>query len=865
MAINFPNSPTNGQIFTSGGRSYEYNSAAGVWNRREQTAATIPSDISDLTDTGGVLGTGGAAVYADMAALIAATGMSNGDFGLVAANNNIYVYNGAGWYKIATVQNDSPSAITGVNGTYELAIDGTATTITAVSTDPEGFPLTWSYSASGLGNIATVSNTDNVFTITPSTTEADAGTFTLTINATDGINGAVSTATNLTLNFILTVTNSNYTTLLATATGTSDNNNITDSSTYNHTITVGGGAHAGTFSPYRSGGYSMYFNSSYLKYAEGSTSNFNMGTNAFTIEAWVRPTTVSGSEGQIYHNRFSGSGNGKGKLYIQAANLRADYRGDDGVNYELRIDNVFTADTWSHICLLRDTSDNKLKLYHNGTLGQSLSVPSTVGILNSNSNTGVGGLGGQDFPGDISNLRVVNGTAIVPPLGGPTEALTSVTNTKLLLNGPNFSDYSGNAPQINTYYGPPVIKAYGPLDYLEYSAADHGGSVYFGGTARQHLSAPIPAFGTQDFEVEFWLWGGALSSSDWYVLFSRDYNTAGSFRIYMSGSGSSLDSLMYYPKGGNIKTTSGGKIKDNVWNHVLLSRVSGTGKWFINGVEDISWSDTYDMDSTATDMYIGEAGVDETHNSSYPLEGYMADIVIRIGGSGYRTSSFTPPTTPLSSTGTELHIKGTDASIIDKSQRYNIDLGSTSIVGHSETKWSGENSIFINSNSNNADLITLPAGVLDASKPFTIEMWLKTLSGSTSGFWSIYTDSTNLMRLKMRSDDRLEFYHRSGSYEQEILDATNTYLLNNTDFYHVAVTRDANSVFYLHQNGIKLGNFTASANYNSSAAPFIIGKSQPATERYMQGYIQDFRITQGLARYTAADETSNIPSAPLEG
>jgi hypothetical protein len=62
-----------------------------------------------------------------------------------------------------------------------------------------------------------------------------------------------------------------------------------------------------------------------------------------------------------------------------------------------------------------------------------------------------------------------------------------------------------------------------------------------------------------------------------------------------------------------------------------------------------------------------------------------------------------------------------------------------------------------------------------------------------------------------------------------------------------------------------LGNFTASANYNSSAAPFIIGKSQPATERYMQGYIQDFRITQGLARYTAADETSNIPSAPLEG
>ena len=55
MAINFPNSPSNGQIFTSSGRSYEYNSTAGVWNRKEQAAATVPSDVSDLTDTTNLL------------------------------------------------------------------------------------------------------------------------------------------------------------------------------------------------------------------------------------------------------------------------------------------------------------------------------------------------------------------------------------------------------------------------------------------------------------------------------------------------------------------------------------------------------------------------------------------------------------------------------------------------------------------------------------------------------------------------------------------------------------------------------------------------------------------------------------------
>ena len=215
MAINFPNSPSDNQTFVTNGRTYRYNSASGVWkivtsgaisdlSDLTDTTSLIPADVSDLTDTGGVLGNAGAAIYADMAALIAATGMSNGDFGLVTATNNIYVYNGSGWYKIATVQNDSPSAITGVDGTYELATDGTATVITAVSTDPEGFPLTWSYAVTSgsLGTIATVSQVDNVFTITPSTTESDAGTFELTFSATDGVNGAVNASSEFSLSFV---------------------------------------------------------------------------------------------------------------------------------------------------------------------------------------------------------------------------------------------------------------------------------------------------------------------------------------------------------------------------------------------------------------------------------------------------------------------------------------------------------------------------------------------------------------------------------------------------------------------------------------------------------------------------------------
>jgi len=140
---------------------------------------------------------------ADMDALIAETGMTTGDQAFVQENNKLYLYNGTGWYLVATVENAQPTTISGVESAYSLANDGTATVITAVSEDPEGFPLTWSYAVTtgSLGSTATVSQTDNVFTITPSTDTANAGEFSITFSVTDGSTGVVSAASNFTLAF----------------------------------------------------------------------------------------------------------------------------------------------------------------------------------------------------------------------------------------------------------------------------------------------------------------------------------------------------------------------------------------------------------------------------------------------------------------------------------------------------------------------------------------------------------------------------------------------------------------------------------------------------------------------------------------
>ena len=143
------------------------------------------------TDTSGNVGTLSAndngpkfvTNFSDMAAI---ANPVTGEQVLVTSTNKLFIYTGVGWYLIATMVNESPTAITGVNSTYALEGGTAATVITAISSDPEGFPLTWSSSVtSGSLNGCTVSNVENVFTVTPhATNEAN---FTLTISATDGI------------------------------------------------------------------------------------------------------------------------------------------------------------------------------------------------------------------------------------------------------------------------------------------------------------------------------------------------------------------------------------------------------------------------------------------------------------------------------------------------------------------------------------------------------------------------------------------------------------------------------------------------------------------------------------------------------
>ena len=304
---------------------------------------------------------GGTVQVADLAAMQAIANPTIGDFVSVVSNKTIYMYNGTGFYKIAVMVNESPTAITGVDGSYQLAKDSTATTITAISSDPEGRPLTWSYAvSSGALNGTTVAQADNVFTITPHA--SDAATFSITFSVTDGINGAVNAVSAFTLSFF--VTNSIYTALSVKATATGSNQTFDDASTSNHTITVGGNATASTFSPHRHGGYSAYFDGTddYLLVNGGS--DFSFGTGDFTIECWFNADTT-GNTTNLYQISTSSSG----ITTAYTASLALGYEAGtiwkvfaNGTGYSIT-HSPPVVDQWYHTALVRNSGTLQILSY----------------------------------------------------------------------------------------------------------------------------------------------------------------------------------------------------------------------------------------------------------------------------------------------------------------------------------------------------------------------------------------------------------------------------------------------------------------------------------------------------------------------
>ena len=832
MAINFTDSPADGATQVISGKTYTYNSAKNKWDTTATevvgpTAKTYAT-VNDLPGTA-----------------------LTGDQAFVSGTNRLYIWNGSGWYNIALV-NSTPTWTTQPDSSYILASDGTATTITIVATDPEGLPITYSIASDTSGSIATVTQNANVFTITPSTNDVNAGTFSLTFRASDGVNIATAVSS-FTLQFI--IENSNYTTALITSVGTNNqvNNNFIDSSTNSHTITATGNVTQSTFSPYRHGGYSYYWDGSGTDYFQilSPTAALDFGTGDFTIEMWVWLNDLS--SGIILADLRPSETNGN--QYIGAFSI-----GTDG-NYQVATGNVqrivttggpITARSWHHIALQRNSGT--LEAYVDGSRNATASFTQSLDanrwslFKNSFAGGGVADAGG----GYLKDYRVVKGTAVYSgaTYDVPTESLTAISGTSLLLfsNRPTFTYDAADTESITWTNG--ELAPFSPYKYERYSAADNGGSNFFT-TSNDYLTVPYSStldFGSNDFTIEWWM--NPTTTAGDQVILAQSNNLGLYGPLWIRYNGGVLKAWATTAGGTfNIfnSTTISGSIPANQWTHVAITRTSsGVWKTYLNGVQSYTSTAAGSLYVNSNDTVIGGSST-----ANFDFEGSLSDFRI-VNGTVVYTADFTPPTTPLTAiTNTSLLLNGTNAGIIDKSQSNKLlTLTGDTKSSTTQTKYLTSSMYFDGAGDN------ILTDVMAASGDFTVETWIYfdgQIPNPANQSPTFFVWGTTTFMLYATSTTGILNMIGNGSG----LISSSTAMTADT-WHHVAFAREGNTGRLFLDGNLEGSTTSFSTSINARA---VIGSEENAGYPF-KGYMSDVRVTHGLARYTA---NFTPPAAALQG
>ena len=172
-----------------------------------------------------------------------------------------------------------------------------------------------------------------------------------------------------------------------------------------------------------------------------SNETYNFGSNVFTVDMWVRPT--SGTQDKIFYDSRDSTSNNAIALRQAGDNLLV-LRGNGTL---FNINNVFSADTWVHIAIARgDPFGNTFSVYVNGTKEDS----TTFGVTATAADIHIGSdfNGANNWAGYIDELRISDidrytGTSFVTP----STAYSSDGNTIVLLH---FDGTNGSTSIVNS-------------------------------------------------------------------------------------------------------------------------------------------------------------------------------------------------------------------------------------------------------------------------------------------------------------------------------------------------------------------------------------------------------------------------------
>ena len=626
---------------------------------------------------------------------------------------------------------------------------------------------------------------------------------------------------------------------------------ISDSAVPNYSVAS---MQASTRTPFTGGPSSNgsgFFNGTNAGLTTPANTAFALGATS-TTEMWLYATS---SATQRIIGNYQG-GLGFDVLLVSGGLL---YVAGGGANATA----TFPLNIWTHLAVVY--TSGTLKIYFNGisqtltgtTTGYNFTATDPVYIGN---NVGTS----QFFSGYLSNVRVVKGVAVYTGAFTPPTASLAATQS----SGTNISAITGtqtslltlqtNVPQNNNQFfdtstnnftvtrnGNTTQGSFNPFTpTYPYSVATNGGSAYFDGSG-DYLSLTANAAFTipssTSFTIEAWIYITNLSYANGNIICANQQASSGYLFLYNPTIG-----LRFYAGSGTVDINQGSVTgwTANTWYHVAAVRNGASAiTLYRNGVSVATGSSTSSF-GTGT-FYVGGSPSDSAY-----MNGYISNFRL-VNGTAVYTTTFTPPTAPLTAvTNTALLLGMSNAAIFDNAELNNLETVGNSQISTSTFKY-GTGALKFGGTSTDYMPTRKTSAFVLGSGDFTIECWVNFASSTANGYFAGDYDGTSQFNFYMWANAGAmtsTWKDQASGTNKNCTSSAGAIVINT--WYHIAFVRDGNTNRQ-YINGVQNGTISvAGLTADTNANPLAIGAvGSVPTAPYFNGYIDDFRFTKGICRY----------------
>lgn len=574
------------------------------------------------------------------------------------------------------------------------------------------------------------------------------------------------------------------------------------------------------------------------------------GSNDFTLELWLRPTSIAPA--CVFFETRSNATSGWA-LVLTAAGAIQLYNA--GVGQTASTANI-TVNNWSHVALVKTGST--IAYYINGTFAgnatTSISALATEQIFFFGRNYA----GSSPYIGFIDEIRFTmnlaryssNFTPATKRFSDGNDLDYYWQNTVALLP----MDGANGSVAVTDVVGHTVTNGGGVLMNntnqlfagVNTANFDGGGNSYLVMADSEEWTITQPnAYQGGNYTWECWIRPGSLVNP---VTIFGGLNagnicllqtTNGGFALYLNGSSN------------NGFSTATGLVGVNTWYHIALVKQGGQWSLYRNGVQVAT--NTY---AGAITNATGNFGIGITPGIGWIYNGRMADFRVTKGVARY-TSNFAVPTKWLPRAPTynllweyttflgqfEGAIGATSFTDSSKNPK-SISNSGSAILTNSQVRY-GSTSLRLAADS----YIAIPASAFPSgTQDFTMAMWVRMNSFPAYHIPLVRgANGVNGFALVLASNGTtFDFsYNSSSNIWTTLFQKPYTFSLNI--WYHIAITRQG-SEYRIFVNGVHIGRTSDATAISAATVAQQTGISPDGTQKF-DGWIDDFELIVGAAKY----------------